>query len=141
MSVWVNVWGAPPARRGKMGLAAFVCALALSGCIDDFDHPRGYGRSPDGSDASDRGDDCAELCTKYARCDGSTDASECRSQCDDTERIVRAAGCDREYDDLIDCYARADDFCSASESCAREVDDFAACISAHCLNDIDGCPI
>ncbi|HVR18932.1 MAG TPA: hypothetical protein VMS65_04535 [Polyangiaceae bacterium] len=141
MSVWVNVWGGPPGRRGKLGLAALVCALALSGCIDDFDHPKGYGRSPGASNGSNGTDGCAELCTEYASCDSSTSASECRSQCGETERLVRAAGCDGVYDDLLDCYARADDLCAAPESCAREVDDFAACISDHCLNHIDGCPI
>jgi hypothetical protein len=146
MSVWVNVWGGPLARRGKgkMGLAALLCALALSGCIDDFDNPKGYGRSPDGRSpdgGGPDGHDCAALCTEYEQCDGSTSASECRSQCDDTDRIVRAAGCEQVYDDLIACYAREDDFCSASESCADEVDDFVSCISYYCLSNVDGCSL
>jgi len=130
MSMWVNVWGAPLGRGGKMGLAAL--AFALIGCIDDFDNPKGYGGPPGGYD-------CATLCAESARCEDGSEETACRSQCDELERIVRAADCERTLDDLVGCYTRADDFCSVPDECTDEANALSSCVTSYC--ELHGCTL
>jgi hypothetical protein len=113
-----------------MGLAAV--AFTLIGCIDDFDHPKGYGGPPGGPD-------CAALCAESATCSDGEEEDDCRQQCDELERIVRAADCERTLDDLLGCYTRADSLCSLPDECADDANDLSACVTTYC--ELHGCTL
>jgi hypothetical protein len=131
MRMWVNVWGMVPARRNGVGLVAL--ALALGGCIDDFDDPRGYGTGGTRTGA------CTELCKRTVRCPGYGSESDCKVECERAERLVRQSGCERSYRDLIDCYEAADDICAAPDACSDEGDRFSTCFTEYCWNHEDEC--
>jgi len=131
MRVWVNVWGTAPARCGRSG--PVVLALALGGCIDDFDDPKGYGA---GSTS-----ECRDLCVEASECPGSDaqSASECVEQCDELERVMRRADCREHFDDFMNCYARVRDICAPEDTCGEESQGFFDCFSEHCAAYPDDC--
>ena len=148
MSVWVNVWVAQPARcAGKMALAVTSSAHShLSGCIDDFDNPKGYGRSPDAAARTARRSDMpkatAQICARNTSV-RRRDERERLSRVNATtlERIVRAAGCEPVFDDLIDCYTTGRLLLfRAGRRAAHEVDDFAIVHQRLLLENVDGLP-
>jgi hypothetical protein len=127
MRVWVNVWGKASARCGTLGL---VAATLAAGCIDDFDNPKGYGGASD----------CGTLCAEISRCPSTeTSENECRTQCNEIERIVRDAGCPRIFEDFVTCVARAPDVCDLDDACEEEAEDYAVCITHYCSNQPDEC--
>jgi hypothetical protein len=130
--VWVNVWGAARVLRFA---TLVVMGSAAAGCIDDFDHPKGYGRSG-GASAYD----CRDLCSDSRRCDSDASEAECRSQCASIERIVDDAGCERAWDDVLDCAGSAPGSCeTASNVCADELEDFTTCLSNYCSTYPEDC--
>jgi hypothetical protein len=130
--VWVNVWGRVPLQQ----FATLVLASSVAwGCIDDFDHPKGYGRAGGAGDY-----DCESLCDESERCDNGASASECRSQCGMLEGILRRSGCDDPFDDVLECLSNARDVCSAqSDVCQPEVEDFTSCFSRYCSSYPEDC--
>jgi hypothetical protein len=104
-----------------------VMLLALvastSGCIDDFDDPKGYGASS-GRRGSTR-DGCFEVCERAASCQSELD---CKRQCADFEAQVESAGCSEEYAELIDCALEVDDVCVSDDACESFIERFAICL-------------
>jgi hypothetical protein len=132
--VWVNV-------RGRARLLRFatlvVISSALAGCIDDFDHPKGYGGNGSGSAS---GYDCEDLCADSQGCDSEVSASECRSRCTAVERIVRSASCQRVWNETLDCVSGAPKTCNAANDyCASELEDFTACLASYCSSYPEQC--
>jgi hypothetical protein len=130
----VNVWRAAQPLRFATLLAT---SSVLAGCIDDFDHPNGYG---DGGSASPNGYDCEAFCTDSQACESEGSTSECRSQCIAVERVVRSAGCRGPWDETLDCASSAPRRCGgASEYCATELENFAACLGDYCTDHPSEC--
>ncbi|HEX6272309.1 MAG TPA: hypothetical protein VFZ53_04695 [Polyangiaceae bacterium] len=110
-----------------------VAALALGGCIDDFDDPKGYGA---GSTS-----ECRDICVEASDCPGSDEpsASECVEQCDELEQVARRADCRELFDGFVTCYTRLRDICAAEDECGEEGRSFIDCFSEHCEEYPDDC--
>jgi len=133
MCVWVNVRGTLP--RVSLGLRVLGVACALVGCIDDFEHPKGYGSrqrieppEPPVEPAS-----CFELCVETGQCPntGFASPSDCADQCDEIERLVEYAGCEGSFRDYLDCFA-AEAACYAPEACDVESQALSQCFASTC---------
>jgi hypothetical protein len=106
-----------------------VVLLALvastSGCIDDFDDPKGYGATGGSDRSGGAREGCFEICERAASCQSELD---CKRQCVDFEAEVEAAGCSEEYADLIDCALEVDDICTSDDACEASIERFAICL-------------
>jgi len=119
MSVWVNV-----RRWTTRGARVLALGASVSGCIDDFDDPKGYGGT-DGRSRSSRGG-CFEVCEKGAACN---DELTCKRDCAELEAEIEAAGCIEEWEDLIECALELDSICADTDACEASVARFARCAS------------
>jgi hypothetical protein len=137
MIVWVNVWGKVLGER--LGIVTVALALCLGGCIDDFDHPQGYGGDgSNGGSSGVSGYDCAALCRESQSCDGS-DPRDCKSECDQVENLVNQSGCDDSFNNVLRCLSRLSDPCSQQDVCADDINDFSTCISLFCQVHPEDC--
>ncbi len=123
MSMWVHVWRR--ATRATRGVTLLALVSSTSGCIDDFDDPKGYGETG-GNDrrVSTRGG-CFEVCERAASCQSELD---CKRECANFEAEIEAAGCSEEYADVIDCALELDDVCASQDACAASIERFAICL-------------
>jgi hypothetical protein len=134
MIAWVRVWGNVLGRRAR---ASSLClAFVLSGCIDDFDDPHGYGTGPSGGGSRI---DCSDICEADRTCSGVDDVSDCKSSCAQVEPLIRQSGCKDEWDDALDCFSRVDDICTAQESCSDEAEEVSYCLQYYCESHLDAC--
>jgi hypothetical protein len=101
------------------GVVTVALLASASGCIDDFDDPKGYGG---------RRVACPDLCERSARCEGA-DPADCERDCDEAEAEVAAAGCSEEYEEFLDCLSRLEDVCRWQEACESTLQRFAICLS------------
>ena len=131
MSVWVNVWGW--ATRTMRGGALFVVLATVSGCIDDFDNPKGYGATG-GSNRLD----CSDMCDRIATCDGSSVAS-CQRDCTELEELLDSSGCSDEFDDVIDCLSGLRNVCTEQAACEPSTERFVGCVSRYCEGNFERC--
>jgi hypothetical protein len=118
-------------------------ACALVGCIDDFDHPKGYGtrqRIEPTDEPRTEPADCFDLCVESAGCPnvGDVGPGDCANQCSEMERLVEYAGCEDSFQDYLDCYASAD-ACSADDVCTVEGSRLSQCFSTTCERDPASC--
>jgi hypothetical protein len=138
MVVWVNVWGKALGRC--VGLVAV--AWSLVGCIDDFDHPEGYGAGASGG-SNGSGSlhyACIDLCNDTRSC-SDISATDCARQCANIEGIVRDAGCRDSFDSALRCISRLDDPCAEQQqACYSPINDFSTCIALYCQEDPGRCP-
>ena len=122
MGVWVNVW-----RWTTSGATVLALGASVSGCIDDFDDPKGYGGAKDGSSRSRSSRaGCFEVCEKGRACN---DELTCKRDCAELEAEVEAAGCFEEWEDLVECALELDSICADTDACEASVASFARCAS------------
>ena len=136
MAVWVNVWGRTFGRR----FGIVLVTSSLVGCIDDFDHPEGYGRADGTSNGSSTNQyDCTDLCDDTRACSDIPEY-DCESQCVGIGNISREAGCQDEFDAVMKCISRLSDPCAQQESaCYSEINDFSNCVSRFCDRQPERC--
>ena len=116
MNVWVNVW------RWTRGAVLLALSASVSGCIDDFDDPKGYGAAGGRSSVSTR-QGCFRLCEESVGC-GATDELSCKRV---LESEAEAAGCSEELAELVECLLTLEDVCSPEDGCQAEVERFLNC--------------
>jgi hypothetical protein len=127
MSVWVNVW--QRAMKTMRGVTLLALVVSMSGCIDDFDDPKGYGAATGGND--ERGSSrsgCFELCERAASCPGA-DELDCKRECVELEVDAEAAGCSEEWADFVECALELETLCANQGACDASVARFARCAS------------
>lgn len=138
MRVWVNVRGALPRFSIALGVT-----WALGGCIDDFDHPKGYGtrqRIEPPDEPRTEPATCFDVCVESAGCPdvGYVSPNDCADQCSEMERLVEYSGCEASFRDYLDCYA-ALDACATKQTCAVEGSSLSQCFSTTCERDPASC--
>ena len=132
MNVWVHVWrGVTKTLRGVVTVALLASA---SGCIDDFDDPKGYGANGGRSGRLD----CSDMCERIASCD-EQNVESCQRDCVELEGIIDDSGCSDEFQDAIDCFAALDDLCLEQSACDPEVERFTTCMSDSCGDGFEAC--
>jgi len=135
---WVNVWAS--ARGGRSGFAVVLFASCLGGCIDDFDHPEGYGTGAQGKrTTTSSGYDCKDVCEESSGC-YDEDVGGCASQCGVLEDAVRASNCYESYQAVLACYEHASSVCTAQDgTCFEATNEFSGCVTTYCENHPADC--
>jgi hypothetical protein len=127
MKAWTNL------RHGAQWIlrvgrvAAF--ALCISGCSGNDDEV--------GDDGG--GADCGSLCEEGQNCPDADPAVDCAQSCADVERLTEAAGCNGEYQTLLDCAADVNDVCMSTDECYSETRLYADCVVPFCTDNPDQC--
>jgi hypothetical protein len=127
MSVWVNV--RQRAMKTMRGVTLLALVVSTSGCIDDFDDPKGYGATSTtgGRSGSSRGG-CFEVCERSASCPGA-DELDCKRDCADLEVGAETAGCSTEWADFIECALELETLCADRGACDAFLTRFSRCVS------------
>jgi hypothetical protein len=126
MSVWVNVWRS--ATKATLGIPLFAVVLSVSGCIDDFDDPIGYGGAGGGGRSGSTRRGCFEVCERTASCAGADELS-CKRDCAEIEAEAEAAGCSEEWAQVIECALELDSLCADTGACDAALGSFTRCSS------------
>jgi hypothetical protein len=87
---------------------------------------------------------CPELCERTAECTGSTvSEDECSSVCEKTTALVENAGCERDWESVLECRSHADNACdekSYREECSVQYDSYTSCVTPYCQQHPSECP-
>lgn len=76
------------------------------------------------------GPDCTAMCEDAKDCPNANKSADCEKSCEDAERIAEGAGCESQYESMLDCEDdNQDKICDAGESCKKELGALAACLA------------
>ena len=127
MNVWVNVW------RWTRGAVLLALSASVSGCIDDFDDPKGYGAAG-GRHINAQPEETLALrelepVPKVRSAIGLRYGEHVRVVGGPAvlESEAEAAGCSEELAELVECLLTLEDVCSPEDGCQAEVERFLNC--------------
>lgn len=76
------------------------------------------------------GPDCAAMCEDGKDCPDANKSIDCEKTCEDAEKTAEGAGCESQYESMLDCEDdNKDKICSAGESCKKESEALATCMA------------
>jgi hypothetical protein len=74
------------------------------------------------------GPDCASMCEDGKKCEGADKSGDCEKSCETAEKAAESAGCESQYEAMLDCKdEHQDDMCTVESTCKKELDALASC--------------
>lgn len=74
------------------------------------------------------GPDCEAMCNDAKKCEGAEQSVDCKKSCEDGEKAAESAGCEKQYEDILDCEDDQDDLCKA-DVCSAEIKALTDCMT------------
>jgi len=83
--------------------------------------------------------DCEDICEDIKDCDNGDKSIDCATNCESTKKLNELAGCEDQYEELLNCEGNTDDICRVGDSCEAQQNKWSTCRTAYCKDHPDDC--